>query len=139
MSSYDHGMEDIFRRFNRAYSSMDNVNLIDEMGGVSYIPFKSNSTGKPRGNNHIWIKMYAMFIPRKVEFVEHYHLRSNVETTFSAWKLKFGDSLKSKNFIAQKNELFCKVKACNLTVLIHEMFERGIKPDFISAPIAYIS
>lgn len=31
-----------------------------------------------------------------------------------------------------------KVKACNLTVLIHEMFELGIKPDFISTPMPVI-
>ena len=124
---------------DKAYSSRDNMNLIDEMGGVPYIPFKSNSTGKPRGNNHIWRKMYAMFMLRKEEFEEHYHLRSNVETTFSAWKMKFGDSLKSKNLIAQKNELFCKAIAYNITVLIHEMFELGIKPDFVSTPMPVIS
>ena len=44
--------------------------------------------------------------------------------------MKFGDSLKSKNLIAQKNELFCKATAYNITVLIHEMFELGIKTDF---------
>ena len=60
-------------------------------------------------------------------------------TTFSAWKLNFGDSLKSKNLIAEKNELFCRAIAYNITVLIHEMFELGIKPNFISAPLAYIS
>ncbi|MCL4451196.1 MAG: hypothetical protein M1327_01030 [Candidatus Thermoplasmatota archaeon] len=53
--------------------------------------------------------------------------------------MKFGDSLKSKNLIAQKNELFCKTKAYNITVLIHEMFELGIKPDFVSVSVAYIS
>ena len=83
--------------------------------------------------------MYAMFMLRKEEFEAHYHLRSNVETTFSAWELKFGDSLKSKNLIAQKNELCCKAIAYNITVLIHEMFELGIKPDFISVPIMSIS
>ncbi|MHB8396935.1 MAG: transposase [Thermoplasmataceae archaeon] len=116
---------------DKAYSSRDNLALIDKLGGVPYIPFKSNTTGKPRGNNHIWRKMYAMFMLRKEEFEEHYHLRSNVETTFSAWKMKLGDSLKSKNLVAQKNELFCKAIAYNITVLIHEMFELGIKPDFI--------
>ena len=82
---------------DKAYSSRDNMNLIDEMGGVPFIPFKSNSTGKPRWNNHVWRKMYAMFMLRKEEFEGHFHLRSNVQTTFSAWKMKFDDSLKSKN------------------------------------------
>ncbi len=120
---------------DKAYLSRSNLALIDEMGGVPYIPFKSNTHGRPMGN-HIWRKMYAIFLYRKEEFEEHYHLRSNVETTFSAWKLKLGDSLKSKNLTAQKNELICKAIAYNITVLIHEMFELGIKPDFIPEPLA---
>ncbi len=45
-------------------------------------------------------------------------------------KSKFGETLKSKKFTAQKNELLCKVIAHNIVVLIHEMHELGIKPDF---------
>ena len=123
---------------DKAYLSRENLALIDEMGGVPYIPFKSNSTGRPKGN-HIWRRMYAMFMFNKEEFESHYHLRSNVETTFSAWKLKFGDSVKSKNPIAQKNELICKAIAYNITVLINSMFELGIKPDFISNPMVTVS
>lgn len=75
--------------------------------------------------------MYAMFPYHREEFESHYHLRSNVDTTFSAWKMKLGDSLKSKNQTAQKNELICKAIAYNITVLIHEMFDLGIKPDLM--------
>lgn len=56
--------------------------------------------------------------------------RSNVESTFSAVKRKFGDSLKAKTTAAQKNELLCKLIAYNISVLIHEMFELGITPNF---------
>lgn len=45
-------------------------------------------------------------------------------------KMKFGDTLKSKNSVAQKNELLCKVIAHNIVVLIHEMMELGINPSF---------
>ena len=117
---------------DKAYSSRDNLALIDDFGAVPYIPFKSNSSGKPKGSNHVWRKMYAMFMFNKEEFEARYHLRSNVETTFSAWKLKLGDSIKSINKTAQKNELLCKAIAYNITVLIHEMFELGINPDFIT-------
>ena len=83
--------------------------------------------------------MYALFIFDKEEFEAHYHLRSNVETTFSAWKLKLGDSTKSINKVAQKNELLCKAIAYNITVLIREMFELGFMPNFISFPAPTIS
>ncbi len=62
--------------------------------------------------------------------MEHYHKRSNVETTFHMLKMKFGDKLKSKNPVAQENELLCKVIAHNIVVLIHEMHELGITPSF---------
>ena len=64
--------------------------------------------------------------------MSHYHKRSNVETIFSAIKTKLGEILKSKNFIAQKNELLCKILAYNITVLIHEMYELGINIDFFA-------
>ncbi len=74
--------------------------------------------------------MYHYFKLNEAEFREHYHVRSNVETTFHMIKTKFGDKLKSKTFTSQKNELLCKVIAHNIVVLIHEMFELGIEPNF---------
>ena len=65
--------------------------------------------------------------------MECYHKRSNVETTFSMIKAKFGDSLRSKTKTAQINEALCKVLAHNLCCLIQSMFELEIKPDFWSA------
>jgi hypothetical protein len=57
--------------------------------------------------------------------------QSNVESTNAAIKRKFGETLKSKNQIAQVNELLAKIIAYNLTVIIHEMYENGISPDFL--------
>ncbi len=113
---------------DKAYLSRANLSFIDSIGGVPYIPFKSNSTGKPMGSR-IYRQMYAIFMYNRDEFEKHYHLRSNVETTFFSMKQKLGDSLKSKNPIAQKNELLCKAVAYNILVLIQEMFELGIKFD----------
>jgi hypothetical protein len=39
--------------------------------------------------------------------------------------------LKSKNPVAQVNELLAKIIAYNLTVVIHEMYENGINPEFL--------
>lgn len=62
--------------------------------------------------------------------MKHYHKRSNVESAFNMVKMKFGDKLKSKNRLAQQNELLCKFIAHNIVVLIHEMYELGIVPQF---------
>jgi len=75
--------------------------------------------------------MYHYFQLNKDEFMEHYHKRSNVESTNAAIKRKFGETLKSKNQVAQVNELLAKIIAYNLTVVSHEMYENGISPDFL--------
>jgi transposase len=94
------------------------------------IPFKNHATGKTRGSP-IWNKMYHYFQLNEDEFMEHYHKRSNVESTKAAIKRKFGEILKSKNQIAQINELLAKIIAYNFTVVIHEIYENGIEPSFL--------
>ena len=115
---------------DKAYSSRDNYSAVDAIGAVAYIPFKKHATGRTLGSP-IWNKMYHYFQLNKDEFMEHYHKRSNVESTNAAIKRKFGETLKSKNQTAQVNELLAKIIAYNLTVVIHEMYENGISPDFL--------
>lgn len=114
---------------DKAYSSRKNLESVAEVGGNVYIPFKENVTGRA-GGSKLWHQMYLYFQFHRDDFLEHYHKRSNVETTFHMIKSKLGDKLKSKNPIAQVNELLCKIVAHNIIVLIHEMFELGIEPDF---------
>jgi hypothetical protein len=62
--------------------------------------------------------------------MSHYHLRSNVESTFSAIKRKLGSSVMSKNHDAMINEVLCKILCHNLTCLIQEQETLGISPVF---------
>ena len=59
--------------------------------------------------------MYYFFQLNREEFMEHYHKRSNVESTNAAIKRKFRETLKSKNQIAQINALMAKIFEYNLT------------------------
>ena len=115
---------------DRAYSSRLNLQSVANAGGKAYIPFKKNATDKCRGS-FLWNKMYHYFQLNRDEFMEHYHKRSNIEATNAAIKRKFGETLKSKNPVAQVNELLAKIIAYNLTVVIHEMYENGIQPEFL--------
>jgi len=118
---------------DKAYLSRDNLGLIEGLGGTPYIPFKEGSRGtRTRGGSPIWKRMYYLFRYQNDEFMAHYHRRSNVETVFQMVKAKFGDKLKSKNWVAQQNELLCKLIAHNICVLIQEMHELGIRPEFMS-------
>ena len=113
-----------------AYSSRLNLQLVANEGSKAYIPFKKNATGRA-GGSALWSKMYHYFQINRDEFMEHYHKRSNIEATNAAIKRKFGETLKSKNPVAQVNELLAKIIAYNLTVVIHEMYENGIHPEFL--------
>ena len=113
-----------------AYSSRLNLQTVANAGGKAYIPFKKNATDKCRGS-FLWNKMFHYFQLNRDEFMEHYHKRSNIEATNAAIKRKFGETLKSKNPVAQVNELLAKIIAYNLTVVIHEMYENGIQPEFL--------
>ena len=62
------------------------------------------------------------------EFLKAYHKRSNAESTFSAIKHVFGDSVRSRTYIAQVNEVLLKVLAHNIRCLIHTMAELGASP-----------
>lgn len=66
----------------------------------------------------------------------HYHKRSNVESTLSMVKRKFGDALRRKTDVAMINETLCKILCHNLVVLIHETHELGIDPVFWSENVA---
>lgn len=114
-----------------AYASRKNYDVIDELGGIGYIPFRAYTSGNARGSM-VWKKAFLFFQNHHDEFLEAYHKRSNVESTFMAIKTKFGDMLKSKNTISQTNELLCKLIAYNLSVVIAEMFNLGIKPNFLN-------
>ena len=120
---------------DKGYGSVKNADAIRSLGAAPFIAFKSTSTGQGghglgRAGSGAWEKMFGYFMYRRDEFLMHYHKRSNVESTFSMIKRKFGDSLRSKTDTAQVNETLAKVLCHNLVVLIHEMYELGVDPVF---------
>jgi transposase len=130
------------KRFNverlsadKAYSSRRIVADIHAAGAIPLIPFKSNATGvgtTGRGAD-LWAKMFHFYSYRREEFLAHYHKRSNVETTFSMIKAKFGSAIRSKTPVAQDNEVLCKVLCHNLCVLVQSFYELGIEAEFWKA------
>jgi transposase len=110
-----------------AYSSQENFQAVSSKGGTGFIAFKKNATGSIGG---LFEKMLGYFKYRQEEFLDHYHKRSNIESTFSAVKRKFGDSVRSKTETAMVNEVLCKFLCHNLCCLIQEQCELGIEPEF---------
>ncbi len=111
-----------------AYSSRENLEETVKAGALPYIPFKSNVTG---GNNGlVWRKMWLYAKDKPQEFFEHYHKRSNVETTFFMIKQKFSGFLMTRNYDANVNEILCKVLAHNICCLISAYYELNLEKAF---------
>ncbi len=125
---------------DKAYSSKANHQAVVDAGGTPYIPFK----GVPAlegimptisAETSVFYRMQHLFAYQRDTFLSHYHQRSNVETTFSMIKRKFGDSLRSKSDVGQMNEVLCKVICHNLCVLIASIHELGLTaPEFTARP-----
>lgn len=120
---------------DRAYLSHDNVELVDALGADAFIPFKEGtgrgivlSDGSMVKNPKLWEKLFHRFQYDREKFLKHYHLRSNVETTFHMIKSKFGAAIRSKSPTAQINEALMKVLCHNLVVNVGAIYELGLEP-----------
>ncbi len=123
---------------DKAYSSKANMQAIEDAGAAAYIPYRGGWPAlqlelmpEIHPETSVFYRMKHMFIYQRETFLQHYHCRSNIETTFSMIKRKFGDSLRSKSETGQYNEILCKVIAHNICVLVACMFEMGLEmPEF---------
>jgi transposase len=121
---------------DKGYSTVSNTNEIAKHGATPFIMYKKNANAKGshgvgyRQKRDVWEKMFHFFSFKQDEFLAHYHKRSNVESTFSMVKAKFGDAVRSKTDVAMKNEALCKLLAHNICCLISAMYELGIDPTF---------
>jgi transposase len=117
---------------DKAYLSSNNLQTVVDAQAMPYIPFKANSKGNDKRHSALWKQMYHFYSYNTERFMQSYHKRSNVETTFSMIKAKFGDALRSRTERAQINEILCKVLCHNIVVLIQSMYELNLKPKFWS-------
>ena len=116
---------------DKAYVSYDNFETVAGFNGEAFIAFKFGTTAAGGGS---FAKMFHYFKFKQEEYLAHYHKRSNVESTFSMIKRKFGGEVRCRTDAAMKNEVFCKLIAHNLCVLVQEQHELGIAPLFFPEP-----
>lgn len=118
---------------DKSYLSNSNLQAVVDAQAMPYIPFRRNSTAYDKRHSPLWKKMYHFFSYNSERFMQNYHRRSNVESTFMMIKAKFGDALRSKTERAQVNEALCKVLCHNICCLIQAMQELNLKPKFYSS------
>jgi transposase len=112
---------------DKAYSSLENVAAVDELGAFPAIAFKSNATGAVGG---AFARLFYYYQFHREDFLKTYHQRSNVESTFSMTKAKFGDAVRSRTDPAMKNEVLCKFLCHNLCCVLLSQIELGIEATF---------
>lgn len=117
---------------DKAYLSGANLQTVVENHATPYIPFKANSVSNKARHSKLWKSMFHFYSYNSERFMQNYHKRSNVESTFHMIKSKFGNKLRSKTRTAQVNEALCKILCHNIVVLIQSMYELGLKPKFWS-------
>jgi hypothetical protein len=118
---------------DKAYLSTANLKTVVDNHAMPFIPFKTNSSPKYQPKSPLWKQMWHYFAYNQERFMQNYHKRSNVETTFHMIKSKFGDALRSKTRRAQINEALCKVLCHNICCLISAMHELNLRPKFYEA------
>jgi transposase len=92
---------------------------------------KTNTTG---GAGGLFAKMIGYYQYQQDAFLAAYHKRSNVESTFSMVKRKFGDSLRCRTDVAMRNEVYAKLLCHNLCCVIQSQKELGCEPVFWKEP-----
>jgi transposase len=115
---------------DKAYLSRKNLKAVEQIGATPFVPFKSNTLEPTKEEEPIWARMYYYFMYNRLTFMEHYHMRSNIESAYSMIKAKFGDSVRSKSDTGQINEALAKVLCHNICVLVQAIHELGIEPNF---------
>ena len=115
---------------DKAYQGRQNFNMADELDVLPFIPFKRNQTGESKGSP-LYHKMFWYAKLHREEFDLHYGQRAQVESTFGSIKQKFSETLSSKKFDSQYNEVLCVAIAHNITVLVRQMFEVNLLPEFL--------
>jgi transposase len=118
---------------DKAYSSEKNLHLTLVKGAQPYIAFRKNATAAHKKSGSVWKRMFLYYQMNQERFMRCYHRRSNVETTFSMIKGKFGERLRSKSATGQVNEVLCKILCHNVCCLIQSIYELGVEPTFWEA------
>ncbi len=112
------------------YLSKDNVKAISRAGAVPYIMGKKNTNVPNKNTTSDWGMMLRLWKNHQMYFAEHYHKRSNVESTFGALKRKYGDFVRSKKDESQETEILAKIVCFNASVLAESLLNYDLKVPF---------
>jgi transposase len=112
---------------DRLYLSRKNCDAVAAIGAEPWIKLKSNTTARAEGSTN-WRRMVLAFKVTPDVANEKYHKRSNVESTFSAKKRKFGSSVRRRLLTSQKMEESFSWVGFNMSLIPRARYEFGVNP-----------
>jgi transposase len=116
------------------YLSKENVKAIAKKGAIPFIMGK-RGVNVPRRKGFVspWGEMLRAWKHNQMYFAEHYHRRSNVESTFSMVKKKFGDFCRAKKSQSQENEILSRIVVHNAVVLAEALLSYDLRKGFVAS------
>ena len=113
------------------YLSRKNCDIISSVGATPYILPKKNVKAYNLGSQGAWGQMIRLWKHHQILFAQHYHRRSNVESTFAMLKKKWVDYCRCKLPITLENEILCKIVCHNIWVLSQALLSDDVQPVFM--------
>lgn len=113
---------------DKAYSSIENHDVLEPFGVEAFVPFKVNAVVNPKAP--VWSRHLVEFTLNQERFLAHCHRRSNAETVFAMIKARFGASVASRLPTARANEVLAMCIAHNMCCVTKAIFTAGLAPAF---------
>jgi transposase len=113
---------------DKAYGVVYNHQAIADAGAKAFIPFKSSHNGAAGG---IWEDAFHFWNLHRQEFNEHYHKRSNVESTVWMIKSKFGGHVRCKTETAMKMRFIARYCATISAALFSQYMNLVLRRSFL--------
>lgn len=99
------------------YLSRENYQHVADKKGSAFIPFKKNSTAKPK-SHPAWKAAFYLWKLLPMVFKGIYNQRSKVECVFSVLKKRWGDKLSSRKTYIRRREMAIRFIAYNIRLIL---------------------
>lgn len=99
------------------YLARKNFQFVADRKGAAFIPFKKNSTAKPK-SHPAWKAAFWLWTCLKTIYNSVYHQHSKIEAVFSALKRRYGDKLYSGKAYMRRREFALRLIAYNIRLVL---------------------
>lgn len=115
------------------YLARKHFQFVADRKGALFIPFKINSTAKPK-SNPAWKYAFNLWKTINSVYLSIYHQRSKIEMVFSALKRRYGDELYCRSKRMRRKEMALRFVAYNVRIVAYFLHSQKKKlPLYVMA------